>query len=144
MTTVWPARRVGDRILCGRPAPDGGCRGEIATVARRGQRPDGVTGTRREAVDLGDLGQLPTGWREVEVVVLPSGMVEDPPGSGFWRPTARARGQAARGQRPTGDVRAEAARRPRGEIFGEVELPIRRACPVCNVIAAVGRDVIRS
>lgn len=33
--TVWQARRVGDRVLCGRQEPPGGpykCMGEIATV----------------------------------------------------------------------------------------------------------------
>ena len=30
--TIWPARRVGDRLLCGRPAPDGGCRGQVGYI----------------------------------------------------------------------------------------------------------------
>jgi hypothetical protein len=33
---VWPARRVGYRILCGRPVPNGGCRGEIAWATNEG------------------------------------------------------------------------------------------------------------
>lgn len=69
MTTliVWPARRVGDRILCGRPPPpSGGCRGEIALVGR-----------------YDDVG---------EYAFIGSGMAEDPPGSNHWRRTKSHRG----------------------------------------------------
>jgi hypothetical protein len=68
--TTWPARRVGDRILCGRPVPDGGCRGEIATV------------------------EIPTDgapW-----FAIPIGFKEEPPGSHIWLPKRRTRKRAGR------------------------------------------------
>jgi hypothetical protein len=133
--TVWPARRVGDRILCGRPAPDGGCRGEIATIVPSGRYP-----------------------------ILPTGMVEDPPGSRFWRLTARAQRQIATlkaekreqltglgniGRRTTMAVQVgslgDNRMRPRdAPVFLPPALPLRRRCPVCNTVAEVTASLLNS
>ena len=126
--TEYLARRVGDRILCGRPAPDGGCRGEIASF-------------------------VPSGW----YIVLPHGMVEDPPG--FWRLTARAQRQLAEArrrhvpdeqQRSKGNIqRALTTQIPtawRGTrdapLLQYPALPFLRRCPVCNVLAKVTADLL--
>jgi hypothetical protein len=125
--TTWKARRVGDRILCGRPAADGGCRGEIATVVPSGR-----------------------------YIVLPHGMVEDPPG--FWRLTARAQRQLADArrrhvpdeqQRSKGNVQhaiTSPSIPPGGTrdapILAPPALPFRRRCPVCNVLAEVTADLL--
>ncbi len=117
--TVWPARRVGWRILCGRPAPGRGfCSGEIATV--------------EYSLDIDRATD--------ETIVLDPGWTEDPPGSGTWRPTARAKRQLARGQIPN-NLRVD----PSG--FGPLKtpaLPWRRRCPVCAVLAEVTVDLLSS
>jgi hypothetical protein len=111
----WPVRRVGDRILCGRPTPvSGGCRGEIATIS------DGRA-------------------------VLRWGMIEDPPASHVWRLSNRAKDQAARGQKISGHaVRAMTAGRA-GTVQPHVPaMPWRRKCPTCNVLAEVTAAVLES
>jgi len=108
--TVWPARRVGDRILCGRPAPNGGCRGEIATVFRLR---DGL------------------GEEAGQSVLMPSGITRAPDGE--WVRSARATRKRADGRKPEP--------RPHGLA---AELPFRRRCPVCNVLAEVGPDLLPS
>ncbi len=63
--TTWPARRVGDRILCGRKvAGRHVCQGELATVERL------IAGSDARVAQT--------------VITLPTGYVEDPPGSHHW------------------------------------------------------------
>jgi hypothetical protein len=66
---VVPARKAGDRILCGVRDTAGRfvCQGKIATIARV-PGPGMYIGPR---------------------VKWPPGMVEDPPGSGMWRANPR-------------------------------------------------------
>ena len=130
---AWPARRVGDRLLCGRPAPDGGCRGEIATIGR-------TVGS----VDRPGYPDVPRG-QIAEYVKVPGGMTDDPPGSGHWRPTARAARREAKGRRPAlAEPRWPPARWPDGPwtSLNPSALPFRRRCPVCNVLAIVTADVL--
>lgn len=120
--TVWPARRVDTRLLCGRQTSvSGGCRGEIARINDGGEAP---------------------------VAELQFGMIEDPPGSHYWRPSNRAKAQMARGQRRVGGhaVRAMRAGRVDGRIFATTRpaLPWTRHCPVCHVLAEVTASVLRS
>lgn len=110
--TVWKARRVGQRILCGRPAPNGGCRGELALVERRS---GAITISGPAGLIIHEPG--PTS----EVVILPLGMYEDPPGSHFWRPAVRVRRSR--------QVRAAA-------------LPFRRLCPTCRTVAEVDTSLL--
>jgi len=111
--TVWPARRLQGRLLCGRlVAGQYPCQGVIAWVAE-----DMV---RNHAM-------------------MPPGMVEDPPGSHFWRQTSRAVRRAAEGVGPS--------RRhlPRGmgiDVLNEPALPWRRRCPHCRVLAEVTADLL--
>lgn len=135
--TRWPARRVGDRLLCGRPAPGRGyCAGEIATVrpvSRDGQIVDGAT--------------------------LGAGFAEDPPGSHHWRMTERtaaladAAADARRGWRGSKSEKVALRRfvrsRATGPFAGDPglgilfpDLPWSRACPVCNVVAEVTDAVL--
>jgi hypothetical protein len=131
---AWPVRRVGDRLLCGRPAPDGGCRGEIATIGR-------TVGS----VEQPGYPEVPRG-QVAEYVKVPRGLTEDPSGSGYWRPTARAARREAKGRRPA----LTEARWPSGDIalwpatsLTRWALPLRRLCPVCNVLAIVTAEVLK-
>ena len=132
---TWPARRVGDRILCGRPAPDGGCRGEIATVGRMVHEDNGP--------DDPDRGRIE------DRIVLPRGLTEDPPGSARWRWTARASRARAAGRRPDPRFRnpeEDAPQAQRESLTGHraPRLPLWRQCPVCNVLAEVSPDMLTS
>jgi hypothetical protein len=122
----YQARRAGDRILCGRPTPIGPCIGEIGSVA-------------------------PSGW----FTETPRGMVEDPPGSGYWRWTRRAQlervnGQIVRGNARRRGVSLMAARttfaraRREAPMVAPPELPWRRTCDVCRTVALVTRDLLTS
>ena len=89
MTTEWLARRVGERILCGRQV-DGRyvCQGELARV---------------ESLLLD--GALAKVFTNNEVVTLPTGYVEDPPSSHHWRLSSRARRQMQEHRQPVGTQR---------------------------------------
>jgi hypothetical protein len=114
--TVWPARRVGNRILCGRPAPDGGCRGEIARALPGGR--------------AGELQAPP-----------PGGFVESPPGSGNWEPGRTATDKMATGRAPT---YRRKARTNVGVVHvrRQPTYPWRRRCPTCGVTAEVSADLL--
>ena len=127
----WLARRVGDRLLCGRPTPvSGGCRGEIAFIGRYDDAPIGEDGR--------DVGPGSATLPQLE-----DGMTEEPYGSHFWRVSKRAKDLRARGQKVGLPVRL----RP-GEGRGTrswrttPDLPFQRACPVCNVVAEVTTDLL--
>lgn len=123
--TGWPARRdrYGSRLLCGRPVPDRGyCGGEIARVESSVALPDGAGG-----------------WTERPggpFALLPWGMIEDPAGSHFWRLSNRAKNQRDRGQKAPGHA-ARAAKGERRVAQTIPELPWRRLCPKCGVVAEV-------
>jgi hypothetical protein len=123
--TTWPARRVGDRVLCGRPTPIGPCIGEIATLATDGAR--------------------------FTEVVLPTGLTEDPPGSGRWRLTARARRQREAGRTPAGEPNRLERDAGWSTAEGRLRLGRLRAgdrqrflvpCPVCGVLSEVSTDLL--
>ena len=73
--TIWPARRVNDRVLCGRMV-DGRhvCQGEIGRIVRD------------------PLARYPSG----ELVALPAGMMAVALGSTHWVPNARGGGRGRR------------------------------------------------
>jgi hypothetical protein len=123
--TTWKARRVGDRILCGRPAPDGGCRGLIATVYH--YRVPGILGE----------------WR---LAYLPFGLKEDPPGSSVWVLKERSRTKGIReGRRGPTFLNGKIERGRKLARAGDGRQaypPFWRACPVCNVRAEVTADLL--
>ena len=135
--TTWPARRVGNRILCGRPAPNGGCRGEIARI-RKTAGPHGTPGYRRDVAP----GQM------TEDIKLPFGLAEDPPGSGNWRLTRRAARRLSAGRKaftshpryPT-EARADLWH-DESSVNDPPGLPFRRPCPTCGVLALVTADLL--
>lgn len=140
--TSWPARRVGDQILCGRPAPSRGyCSGRLAEVHRAGGAkydPPPEDGRRK-------TGRL--GFDLYEYVQLPYGLTEDPPGSGTWRPTARSLRRTVRQARPRLPFADRDDYRSRGGASSLVRhptLPLTRACPVCHVLAVVAGDLLES
>ena len=112
---VWPARRVGDRLLCGRPCSPA-CRGEIAR---------NVTGGN---------------------VTLPTGLVQEPPGSGTWVLNSRARRKLTDRFGPTGRKLGYFMKPNRdGPWMTDRQIaavPFRRRCPVCNVLAEVTADLL--
>ena len=80
--SVWTARRVRKRILCGRTSQGRYvCGGVLAQVIQgfRSKADGSSTDDPATMLDLSTLG----------VVALPEGFVEDPPGSAFWRPSSR-------------------------------------------------------
>jgi hypothetical protein len=80
--SVWTARRVRKRILCGRTSHGRYvCGGVLAQVIQgfRSKADGSSTDDPATMLDLSTLG----------VVALPEGFVEDPPGSPFWRPSSR-------------------------------------------------------
>jgi hypothetical protein len=126
----WHARRVGNRIVCGRKvAGRYVCQGELADVERLIAGPDARVAA--------------------EVITLPAGYVMDPPGSGHWRLTARARDQAERNRQPRG-IRRQTA----GELGSAPGIPrvLRglpgpdwtRECPHCGCTARVTSAVLDS
>lgn len=120
----WPARRVGDRILCGRPTPlSGGCRGEIGLIVHYD-------------VSIDDPRVL-AGILTAAAVTLEDGLVEDPHGSNIWRVSKRAKDLRARGQKV--GLPAE-----RGKRLWRTEpaLPFWRACPDCRVLSEVRSDLL--
>lgn len=136
---VWPARRVGDRILCGRPAPNGGCRGEIAIIgpvksvgpAERPGYPDAP------------------GDALTERIQLPRGLTEDPPGSSMWRETAKAQRRRLQGRvapkrrDPSSGERSDAWPYT-SSAFMVPALPLRRRCPTCGTLAEVTAALLSS
>jgi hypothetical protein len=121
--TVWPARRSAKGLLCGRKV-DGRyvCQGLIALV-------------------LHDPAEPSLGSR----AVLPPGMTEDPPASGFWRPTTRATKRLSEGRKDMTQRRKafEYTAMP-GPFDENLKAPWRRACPHCGAIAVVTEAVISS
>jgi hypothetical protein len=117
--TSWPARRVGDRILCDRPSAPR-CRGEIATV---------VTGA--------GSGEPGVSW-----FVLPFGFKEEPKGSHVWIPRVRTR---SRSGRPWPEPALTGSERKATSYTGPwpTEAPFWRRCPICNVLAEVTADLLK-
>jgi hypothetical protein len=87
-----------------------------------------------------------------DAVVLPAGMLEDPPRSGHWRFNARAIRKLAGGEKPhapsmgrqVGDRQVPwNSKRPGGLGF-VAELPFTRRCPEprCNCLATVTSDLL--
>jgi hypothetical protein len=133
--TEWHARRVGDRILCGRSTSNsGGCRGEIATISTT------VGPVDRPGYREAKRGEL------VEIVHLPLGLVEDPPGSGVWRATARARRRCILRPRypfvDKDDYRRRGDGPDQSSLVLPPALPLRRRCPVCDVTAIVEPNLL--
>lgn len=113
-STVWPARLVGDRVLCGRRQVNGQylCTGEIAYY---------LHGT----------------------LTIPPGLVEDAADPGMYRWSNRAQERLNRGDRPQfkqGWQRNITGHLVQG--WKWVEPPLRRACPHCNCIALVDSGVL--
>jgi hypothetical protein len=126
----WPARRSGDRIVCGRlVAGRHVCQGELARVERL--IPGQDSGVAQE------------------VITLPTGFVEDPPGSHHWRLSARAQQQMAASRAAVGT-----RRRTAGALGSAPDVPrvLRglpgpdwtRECPHCKCTARVTRVVLYS
>ena len=117
--TTWKARRVGDRILCGRPAPSRGyCSGLIATV------------------------DVPT--ITPPLVALPLGLMEELAGSHVWVPKARTRRHGAQPRNMTVRKRFQSNGVGHHLVISGVGagLPFWRACPVCHVLAEVSADLL--
>jgi len=127
--TEWIARRVGDRILCGRQV-DGRyvCQGELARVERL------VAGN---SVRAGH-----------EIITLPTGFVMDPPGSSHWRLTARSQRQQAAGRKPSHrrepgpDARIGSAPDVPRVLRGLPGPNWTRECPHCGCTARVDSVVL--
>lgn len=117
--TVWQARRSGaNRVLCGR-----------------------MVGGRY--VCQGDIAIVMGG-----AVWPPKGMVEEPPGSGFWRLTSRAARKLAAGVQPYAQTMARHPdQRPdnwESPAYTAPPLPWRRQCPHCGQLAEVSERVLHS
>ena len=133
-STIWPARLVGDQILCGRVVVGRQrCPGEIAIVDRRSRsRP-------KPRLPAGLTAILPT---EGDVV--------------HWQETSRAadqrrRGQRVRGHGVVGDAQVGEHRVPAWAIktrgapeWSPAAMPFTRVCPVCRCIARVDSAVLNS
>ena len=117
--TTWKARRVGDRILCGRPAPSRGyCSGLIAMVER-------------------------FAMVERSEFALPFGLKEEPRGSHVWIPRARTQDRAGRpGHHQTWRIFGRWYDRGASWDTTAADPPFWRACPVCNVLAEVTADLL--
>lgn len=125
--TVWPARVVGDRILCGRMV-DGRyvCQGELATVSRLAT----------------EQARLPAG------VVIEDSIIGDDR-IAHVRLTARAERQAADGRRPDGNAASperynDGSRevdyvQPRRGMrrWASLDAPFTRHCPHCRALGLV-------
>lgn len=112
--TEWPARRSGDRILCGRMV-DGRhvCQGEIAGMMR------GASGMRP----------------------FLRGFVEASPG--HWEPSRTAREKMARGQRPAHKALPVNAAGEKVRPIQAPEPPWSRDCPHCGCVAVVQSGVLK-
>lgn len=116
--TTWPARKSSSGIRCGRMVNGRFvCQGLIGYVQRDA-----------EGLALG--------------TALPAGMTEDPPGSGFWRPTTRAARQANEGRWPGSRRKVLTGQMPAP--LEMLPLPWRRPCPHCGAIALVTETVLTS
>ena len=130
VVTIWPARRSGNRVLCGRTSPLDGqyvCQGEMAQIR----------------LAYGGAADDWTDAAEQEQIVLPPGMTQDPPRSRNWRLTSKAQRAPEGGRRPVGQKRHQ------GDggttMVGPWEapsLPFRRRCPHCNVMGEIQRDLV--
>ena len=134
-STIWPARRVGDVILCGHLV--GGrydCQGEIAVVDKR----------RRSTLKA----RLPGGLTAVDPLAEGD--------AAHWRETSRAQSQRDRGQRTrghgvVGDNLVGGRRFPEWAIktrgapeWSPAAMPFTRACPHCRCIGRVDSAVLDS
>jgi len=117
--TAWPARRAGshrDIILCGRQvAGRYVCQGEIAYYA--------------EDDEGGGM------W------YFPAGLIEDPPGSGFYREVTRFDPRDPHWRRPQ-HVDPEGQKVNAWIALVDERLPARRRCPHCKTLAQVSRDLL--
>jgi len=113
----WPARRVGQRVLCGRMV-DGQyvCQGELARIEVIDPLGAPLTGPQQEP-------EPPSFWWPF----LESGAIESP--AGHVRLRKRAASKVAEGRQPV-------ARR-RGPRPTAPPPPWTRQCPHCNVLAVV-------
>lgn len=134
MTTLWPARRVKDKILCGRQvAGRYVCTGELATVRTTGML-RGVT--------------LPAGVKTGPSILADPNDPYDPQhGIDHVDWTARAKRQMAAGRQPEGHgaVRPGLDRGLPGEVRGrrgwprpaQMTFEFTRRCPNCHVVGVV-------
>lgn len=130
--TTWPARRDGNRILCGRlVAGRHVCQGEVARV----QLPGGDAETWK-----------PDGsGKGGEYIFLMPGYKEVPRGSGNWIPNRRGANMAARGQTPTWRTSLQVGQRDASRItkppstaaLFPMQLPFTIPCPHCKCVAEV-------
>jgi hypothetical protein len=144
--TIWPARRSGGRILCGRKV-DGRfvCQGELAYAIGVATIP--VEDLAEFNSYIGAENDTPA---PAPYVSLPPGMTEDPPGSGTWRMTSRARRRVAEGRlgRNRGNETFSLARRRsstssvEAAVTDSARLPLRRECPHCGCLAEVTAAVL--
>lgn len=103
MTSTWVARRSGESIRCGRQvAGRYACQGVLATGSSLD--PDGTA-----------------------LLLIPDLLVEDPPGSLHFRPSARALRKLADGRDPLYDRGGRMIMEPRWT----------RLCPHCGCIALI-------
>ncbi|HEX5040414.1 MAG TPA: hypothetical protein VFW95_09785 [Candidatus Limnocylindria bacterium] len=110
--TVWPARRVGERYLCGRTVNGRSvCQGEIATVDP--MNPDGSAMYERGMVDQDDPGRWPDNLG-----------IQDATGILHLREHTRRR-KKRRGYDESG-------------MWPAARLPFTRKCPHCGSINRVG------
>ena len=120
--TVWPARRAGRRrdiVLCGRMV--GGQYVCTGVIAYHVLSPSSLAG-----------------W------CLPPGLVEDPPGSRFYRAATRFVAERPRFRRPVQPV-VHLPDRTIGGYHPWVRLdrlPVRRLCPKCRCVAEITADVL--
>jgi hypothetical protein len=124
---IWMARRVGDRILCGRQV-DGRyvCpMGEIAKVA--------------PLIHTSRWRSVRRGFDMERGIVLPPGLKPDPPleagDAAHWVPTSRARQQIANERHNPGNRRRRPYGRDRTTLpaaVGVPEVPFTRDCPKCQ------------
>ena len=111
--TQWPARRSGDRILCGRMVNGRYvCQGEIADMI---QGPYGLRPYLR-------------GFVEASV--------------GHWEPSRTAREKMARGRRPSHKARPVNAAGEKVRPIQVPEVPWSRDCPHCGCLAIVQSGVL--
>jgi len=161
--TIWPARRVRPRkggsgleedrnetLRCGHQvAGRFDCQGYLGYLAiQEAGGPDEAAFLEYigDAAGAGDA-RLAGPHRRV-LAVLPHGMTEDPPGSGFWRQTARAKRRADRGLDASDRMPAPAAARRIGaaavQSMPGTPVPFRRRCPTCGSTNEVTADLLSS
>jgi hypothetical protein len=125
-TTVWPARRVGERILCGLQV-DGRyvCQGEIAKIVILPFYDD-------------------QGLRDPEhaSIRMPRGLMRDPATPNHWVPNLRSRRREDDGR--TGDVSRRRLIKSTSKANVVAKTPWTRECPHCGCTAIVESAVLNS